>query len=179
MRGRALDDAGDEGPPLIVRLAEDPDSGIADLAVRKHIAEPPMTQGAQEDVGELVIGRLVGRVIVRVGGAELGQHGVDDRGAPLPRARRLGLRSVARPHRPPVHPVEARIVEPVAHQFPHPVKGRVFGFGRHLDARRRLRLRAGRLRPEGEQGRNPKKLPARSRHLKFCFRLSEEWRRPR
>ena len=169
MRRGAFDHAGHECPPPIVGLGEGADAGIAHLAVREDMQKPSsMLKGAGENVGELVIGRVVRRVIARVRGAERGQHRIDHRGELLPRARRLGLRTVARAHSFPVEPMQARVVETVAHELPDLVERRAVRFVRTGALRLRLRLGADGPRPEGERGCNCEKVPARCFHR---FRL--------
>src|SRR5208282_117837 len=140
MRRGPLDHAGYERPALIVGLGEDANPGIGHVAVRKEMLKPAALNGARENVGELVIGRIVRRVIARVGGAERRKHRIDDAGELIPRARRLGLRAVALAHRLPVEPIQARVVEAVAHELPHLVESGAIRFGRSLTAYLDLRL---------------------------------------
>ena len=77
-----------------------------------------MLERAGENVGELIIGRLVGSVIVRVGGAEFRQHRIDRHRRFLARAGSDRLRTVARFDFLPVKAMQARVVEAVARQFP-------------------------------------------------------------
>ena len=83
-----------------------------------------MLERADEDVGELVIGRILRSIIMRVGGAELRQHRIDRDRRLLPRARGDRLRTIARFNLLPVEAVQARIVETVAHELPDLVEVR-------------------------------------------------------
>ena len=77
MRGRAFDDSGYERAALIVGLGEHANSGIGHVRAREDPIEAAMLERACENVGELVIGGILGRIIMSVGGVELGQHRVD------------------------------------------------------------------------------------------------------
>ena len=118
VRRRALDRAGDEQPAEIVGLGEDPDPRIGDLAVRKDPLQPATLERAGEDVGELVVGRLVPRIVAGVGGVQRAEHRVDGAGEVGARSRRFSLRPVFVSHRRPVDPVQAGIVKAVAHEIP-------------------------------------------------------------
>ena len=121
---------------------------------------PSVLKGARENIGELIIGRLVGRVIARMGGAERRKHRVDDPGQLIARARRLGLRAVALAHRLPVDAGHARIVEAVTRELPHLVESRPIRLGRGLTAELSLRPSAGRVRREGERCGKNENVPA-------------------
>ena len=124
MRGRALDRAGHESAALAVGLGEGPDSRIGHVALRERPVEAAMLERADEYVGELIIGRILWRIIMSVGGSELPEHRIDRDRRVLPRARGDHLRTVAGLDRLPVEAVQARIVEAVAHQLPDLVEVR-------------------------------------------------------
>ena len=132
MPGGALDHAGHEGLAKIVCLGENPDPGVSHFAVREETLQPSAPKSAGENIGQLVIGRLVGGVIARVGGAEGRQHRIDDPGQLVARARRLGLGAVALARRLPVDAVETRVIEAVAHELPNLVEGGAIRLGRPL-----------------------------------------------
>ena len=134
MRRRALDRAGDEQPAQIVGLGEDPDPRIGDLAVRKDPLQPAALERASENVGELVIGRLVPRIVAGVGGVQRAEHRVDGAGEVGARSRRFSLRPVLVPHRRPVDPVQAGIVEAVAHEIPDLIEPGDIRLGRRAGA---------------------------------------------
>ena len=77
MRGRAFDDFGYERAPLIVGLGEDADSWVGHVRAWKDPIEAAMLERTYENVGELVIGGILGCIIMSVGGVELGQHRID------------------------------------------------------------------------------------------------------
>ena len=118
MRWRALDHPGEECAALVVGLGEHANSGIRNVPSRKHPLEPAMLERAGENVGELVIGRLLGRIVMGVGGAELGQHRIDDARRVLTGAGGRRLRPETRALFLPVEAVEAGIVEAIAHELP-------------------------------------------------------------
>jgi hypothetical protein len=74
VRGCALDHPSHKGPALIVRLRERPDPGVGNLARRENTLQASVTQRIRENIGELIIGRSLPRVVMRVGGTELRQH---------------------------------------------------------------------------------------------------------
>ncbi len=82
-----------------------------------------MLQSVGEDIGELVIGRVLARVVMGVRRAELRQHRIDRDRHCFSGARGLSLRAVALAHRLPVEPVQPRVVEAVAHDRPDFVEG--------------------------------------------------------
>ena len=164
MRGRALDYPGYERAALAVGLGERPDPRIGHLAVREQPLEATMLERAGEDVGELIIGRILRRIVMGVGGAELRQHRIDRDRRFLARARGDRLRAVARLDRLPVEAVQARIVEAVAHQLPDLIEVRrirarpeIVGLAPGLSARR-----------QGAEGGRPRResqnIPARRFH---------------
>ena len=164
MRGRALDYPGYERAPLAVGFGERPDPRIGHLAVREQPPEAMMLERAGEDVGELIIGRILRRIVTGVGGAELRQHRIDRDRRVLPRARGDRLRTVARLDRLPVEAVQARIVEAVAHQLPDLIEVRrirprpkIVELAPGLSARRQG---AGGSRPHHES----QNIPARRFH---------------
>ena len=77
-----------------------------------------MLEPAHENIRELVICGLVGRVEMGVGGAKLRQHRIDRRRQVLREPRRCGLRSEPSPLFLPVEAIEVGIVEAVAHELP-------------------------------------------------------------
>ena len=156
--GRAPDHPGDEGPALIVGVSEDSDPRIGHFTAGEDAGQAAMTKGARENVGELVEGRLAGGVIARMRRAEIGEHRVDDAGEVVARTRSLRFRPIARAHRVPVEPMEARVVELVAHELPDLVEGRLPVRGLIV------RLGARWPRAEGERRRDRQKLPARCLH---------------
>ena len=84
-----------------------------------------MLERAGENIGELVIGRIVRRVVMGVGGAELGQHRIDDGRRVFSRASGCGLRAEARALVLPVEAIEMGVVEAVAHELPDLVEVRL------------------------------------------------------
>ena len=163
MRGRALDHPGDEGSALIVGLREHADPRIGHLARRENAFEAPTAQRIGENIGELVIGRILLRVVMRVRRAELRQHRIDDDGRIFRGARGSDLWAVTRTHRLPVYAVQARVIEAVAHGFPDFIEGRQLRY-----ARRRLRLvlHLSPCRPcaEGSRGRERQQISTRCFH---------------
>ena len=127
MAGRALHHAGDEGPALVVGPGEDADSRIGHLAPWENAVEAATAESVGEDIGQLIIGGIVRRIVARVRSAELHQHRIDDGGRFVARARGRGLRPVAGARRLPVDAAQARIVETVAHRFPDFVERREIG----------------------------------------------------
>ena len=77
-----------------------------------------MLERERENIRELVIGWILWRVVMGVGGAELRQHRVDDDGRVFPGARGCRIRAEAHTLLLPVEAIEAGIVEAVAHQLP-------------------------------------------------------------
>ena len=122
-----------------------------------------MLERAGENVGELVIGGLLRRVIMRVGGAELRQHRIDHARRFLSIARGGGLRAIARAHRLPVEAVQARVVEAVAHELPDLVERRLIWPGGEVVG---LAGRLSACRPRAERSRRRKSqdIPARCFH---------------
>ena len=103
-------------------LGEHADAGIGDLVAGEIFRDLP-AQLVGEDVGELVIGRLVARVVVRVRGAELGQHGVDGGGAFRFRLGVLVVGAVPVADCLPIEALQVTVVELVAHDAPGFVEG--------------------------------------------------------
>ena len=124
MRRRALDRAGHESAALAVGLGECPDPRIGHVALRERPVEATMLERADEYVGELIIGGILWRIKMSVGGSELPQHRIDRGRRVLPRARGDHLRTVAGLDRLPVEAVQARIVEAIARQLPDLVEVR-------------------------------------------------------
>ena len=125
MRGRALDDPGYEDAALIVGLGEHANSWIGYLSPGEDPLEAAMLEREDENIGELVIGWILWRVVMGVGGAELRQHRVDDDRRVFPRARGCRVRAEADTLLLPVEAIEAGIVEAVAHQLPDLVEVRL------------------------------------------------------
>ena len=123
-----------------------------------------MLERADEYVGELIIGRIIRRIIMRVRGAEFGQHRIDRDRRLLPRGRGDRLRTVARFDFLPVEAVQARIVEAVANELRDLVevcrvqaRPEIAGLAPGLSA---CRPGAERGRPRGES----QNIPARRFH---------------
>ena len=107
---------GDESLAVDV-LGEHADAGVAHLVAAEVLGDVP-AQRIGEDVDQLVVGRLVRRVVVRVRCAELGEQRVDGLGA-------LGIRlgggvgeAMLLAHRLPVEALHLRVVELVARDAP-------------------------------------------------------------
>ena len=125
MRRPALDDPGYEGAALIVGLGEHANSRIGHLPSGEDPLEAAMLERAHENIRELVIGRILCRVEMGVGGPQLRQHRVDDEGRLFPGARGCRIRAEADALLLPVEAIEAGIVEAVAHQLPDLVERRL------------------------------------------------------
>ena len=125
MRRRALDHPGYERPPPIVAFGEHANTGIGDVSAREDPVQAAMLERAGENIGELVIGRIVRCVVMGVGGAELRQHRIDDGRRIFARASGCGLRAEARALVLPVEAVEMGVVEAVAHELPDLVEVRL------------------------------------------------------
>src|SRR3984957_5174766 len=97
MRGRALDDPGYEGAALIVGLGEHANSRIGYLPSGEDPLKAAMLERAHENIRELVIGGILRRVIMGVGGAQFRKHRVDNLRRFFPRARGCCVRAEADP----------------------------------------------------------------------------------
>ena len=84
-----------------------------------------MLERENENIRELVIGGILRRVVVGVGGAKLRQHRVDDHRRVFRRARGCRVRAEADALLLPIEAIEAGIVEAVAHQLPDLVEVRL------------------------------------------------------
>ena len=125
MRRGAVDHSGYEHAALAIGFGEHANSRIGYAARGEDPIEAVMLEPACENVGELVIGRFVRRVVMRVRGAELAQHRIDRRRRVFTGARGCGLRAEAGALFLPVETIEAGIVKAVAHQLPDLVEVRL------------------------------------------------------
>ena len=165
VRRRPFDRPGDEQPALIVGLGEDPDPRIGDLAVRKDPTEPAVFERAGENVGELVIGRLVPRIVAGMGGVQRRQHRVDRGGEVGARPRSLSLRTILVAHRRPVDPVQPGIVEAIAHKLPDLIESGDVRLGRRRRRRRDILAPCGPGRDDHARRGVSQEVSARRRHF--------------
>ena len=170
MGRRAVDRPDDEDAAGIVGLGEHADARIADLAVRKDALEAAPLERAFEDVGELIEGRVVARIEMRVRRVQGREHGVDGVRLLGGRTGRLGLRAKALARRRPVEAVEARIVEAVAHQLPDLIEGGELARG--LGSEGASSARAGHAAASAADEATPRK----SLRVATCpLRLQNSW----
>ena len=125
MRRRALDNPGYKGAALIVGLGEHANAWIGYLPPGEDPLKTAMLEREDENIRKLVIGWILRRVIMGVGGAELRQHRVDRHRRFVSRAPGYCVRAEAGPLLLPVDSIQAAIVEAVTHQFPEIIEVRL------------------------------------------------------
>ena len=84
-----------------------------------------MLERAHENIGKLIVSRILRGVEMGVGGAQLRQHCIDYSRRLFSRARGRRVRAEAEALILPVEATEMGIVEAVAHQFPNLIEVRL------------------------------------------------------
>src|SRR5262249_22151855 len=163
MHGRILDNPRDDSPVAIVRIRERADPRIANLARWKDALQTATAQRSDEDVGELVIGGILGSVVLGVRAAKLREHRIDDDRELFPGVGGSSQRLVTAAHRRPVQSMEVAVVEAVAHRLPHLVESGPMRLHRR-SVRLDERLAVGWPRVQGGKAPEGQDVPACNAH---------------